>query len=56
MCKSNKTKVMLCSRRSAVFDKKATDGLKKYVPFAKNKGNWPEVMTSQNVVHPRFVH
>ncbi|MCI29546.1 hypothetical protein A2U01_0050755 [Trifolium medium] len=49
---------MLCPRCSAVFDKNATDGLKKYIPFAKNKGNWPNQrrMTNQNMAHPRPVH
>jgi hypothetical protein len=57
-CKLNKIEVMLCPRCSAVFDKKATDGLNKYVPFAKNKGNWPNkwLMTSQNMIHARPVH
>jgi uncharacterized protein with PIN domain len=38
-CKLNKTEVMLCPLCSAEFEKKATYGLKKCVPFAKNKGN-----------------
>ncbi|PNY00660.1 hypothetical protein L195_g023945, partial [Trifolium pratense] len=49
---------MLCPRCSEVFDKKATDGLKKYIPFAKNKGNWPNsrVMARQNMAHTIPIH
>ncbi|PNX59109.1 hypothetical protein L195_g051249, partial [Trifolium pratense] len=31
-CKLNKSEVMLCPRCSAVFDKKATEGLNKFIP------------------------
>jgi hypothetical protein len=57
-CKLNKTEVVLCPRCSAMFDKKATDGLKKYAPSATNKDNWPDkrLITSQNTIHPRSVH
>ncbi|MCI38750.1 hypothetical protein A2U01_0059979, partial [Trifolium medium] len=41
-----------------VFDKKATDGLNKYVPFMKNKSNWSnqKSMANRNVVQRRPVH
>jgi hypothetical protein len=57
-CKLNKTEVMMCPRCSAVFDKKTTNGLKKYVPSATNKGNWSNkrLVTSQNIIHHRLVH
>jgi hypothetical protein len=57
-CKLNKTEVVLCPRCSAMFDKKAIDGLKKYAPSATNKDNWPDkrLITSQNTIHPRSVH
>ncbi|MCI12940.1 hypothetical protein A2U01_0034050, partial [Trifolium medium] len=41
-----------------VLDKKATDGLKKYIPFAKYKGNWPNsrLMARQNMAHAKPIH
>ncbi|XP_045830864.1 uncharacterized protein LOC123922163 [Trifolium pratense] len=40
-CKLSNKEVMLCLRCSAVCDKEATAGLTNYVPYVKNKGNWP---------------
>jgi hypothetical protein len=57
-CHSKNSEVMLCPCCSAVFDKKAADGLKKYVPFSKNRGNWPnqKMDRDKNVTHYRPVH
>jgi hypothetical protein len=57
-CHSKNSEVMLCPCCSAVFDKKAADGLKKYVPFSKNRGNWPnqKMDRNKNVIHYRPVH
>ncbi|MCI36066.1 hypothetical protein A2U01_0057288, partial [Trifolium medium] len=57
-CKLNNTQAMLCPRCSAVFDKKATDGPNKFVPFVKNKGNWSNQrpIANKNVIQHRSVH
>ncbi|XP_045802327.1 uncharacterized protein LOC123895902 [Trifolium pratense] len=57
-CKLNKSEVMLCPRCSAVFDKKATEGLNKFIPFRRNKENWPNSrpMKKQNMAHAKTIH
>ncbi|PNX89623.1 hypothetical protein L195_g045745, partial [Trifolium pratense] len=40
-CKLSNKEVMLCPRCSIVCDKEAIAGLTNYVPYVKNKGNWP---------------
>ncbi|XP_045822090.1 uncharacterized protein LOC123914975 [Trifolium pratense] len=57
-CKLNKSEVMLCPRCSSVFDKKATEGLNKFIPFRRNKENWPKSrpMKRQNMVHAKPIH
>ncbi|CAJ2646962.1 unnamed protein product [Trifolium pratense] len=57
-CKLNKSEVMLCPRCSAVFDKKATEGLNKFIPFRRNKENWPKSrpMKRQNMAHAKPIH
>ncbi|PNX91295.1 hypothetical protein L195_g047425 [Trifolium pratense] len=54
-CKLNKSEVMLCPRCSAVFDKKATEGLNKFIPFRRNKENWPKSrpVKKQNMAHAK---
>ncbi|MCI58073.1 hypothetical protein A2U01_0079326, partial [Trifolium medium] len=49
---------MLCPRCSTVFDKKAIDGLNKFVPFIKNKGNWSnqKPVANKNVIQHRPIH
>jgi hypothetical protein len=56
-CKISNTEVMLCPRCSAVFDKKATDGLNKFVPFTE-KRNWPKPrpVVRQNVGVRKPIH
>ncbi|GAU34949.1 hypothetical protein TSUD_312800 [Trifolium subterraneum] len=47
-CKLNNSEVELCPRCSAVFDKKATEGLDKYMPYSKRQNNWPKQRPIQN--------
>ncbi|XP_045797576.1 uncharacterized protein LOC123891716 [Trifolium pratense] len=57
-CKLNKSEVMLCPRCSAVFDKKAIEGLNKFILFMRNKENWPKSrpMKRQNMAHAKPIH
>ncbi|MCI37050.1 hypothetical protein A2U01_0058274, partial [Trifolium medium] len=57
-CKLNNSEAILCPRCSAMFDKKATASLNKYVPFTKDRENWSNKrpQRNKNVIQRKPIH